>query len=122
LFRLAEARLERAYWEERLNRGFSPARLEGEAAATLAKALATRWTKEMDAARDLIEMQNERAAYQAAPEVYRMRRLMEVLVVGLRDARKYFLAFEPGDRRVRVRFRDESDVQLSPEEFSPDRK
>jgi len=122
LFRLTEGRLARAYWEDKLNRGFNPARLEGEAAATLAKALAERWTKEMNAARDLIEMQNEREAYQAAPEIYRARRMLDVLIAGLKDARKYFLAFDPGDRIVRVRFIAEDESRLSPEEISPDRK
>jgi membrane protease subunit HflK len=122
LFRLTEARLARTYWEDKLNRGFNPARLEGEAAATLAKALAQRWTMEMDAARDLIEMQNQREAYQAAPEVYRMRRLLEILVGGLKNARKYFLAFEPGGRTVRVRYLTEEEPRLTPEEISPDRR
>jgi regulator of protease activity HflC (stomatin/prohibitin superfamily) len=121
LFRLAEARQTRAYWEDQLNRGFNPARLEGEAAATLAAALADRWTKEMDAARNLIEMENEREAYQAAPDVYKARRLMEVLVAGLRDARKYFLAFDPGDRLVRLRFLAEEEPRLRPEDVSPER-
>jgi regulator of protease activity HflC (stomatin/prohibitin superfamily) len=122
LLRLTEARLARAHWEDKLNRGFNPARLEGEAAATLARALAERWTKEMDAAQDLIEMQNERDAYQAAPEVYQARRMLEVLVAGLKDARKYFLAFDPGDRIVHMRFIAEEELRLQPEEISPDRK
>jgi regulator of protease activity HflC (stomatin/prohibitin superfamily) len=122
VFRLAEARVARTYWEDKLARGFNPARLEGEAAATLAAALAERWTKEMDAARQLIEMQNEREAYQAAPQVYKARRMLEVLVAGLKDARKYFLAFDPGNRTVRVRFLAEEELNLAPEEISPERK
>ncbi len=122
LFRLTEAHLARAYWEAELNRGFNPARLEGEAAATLAQALARRWTMEMEAARDVIEMQNEREAYQSAPRIYEARRTLEILVAGLKDARKYFLAFEPGGRTVRVRFVAEDELRLQPEEFSPDRR
>jgi len=122
LLRATEARLARDYWEEQLAQDFTLARLEGEAAVALAKALAARWTKEMTAARDVIELQNERTAYYTAPSVYKTRRLAEVLVNGLRDARKYFLAFDPGGRTVRVRFISEDQPQLQPEDIAPDRK
>ncbi|HQL54759.1 MAG TPA: hypothetical protein PLQ87_08620, partial [Phycisphaerae bacterium] len=112
----------RDYWEEQLAQDFTLARLEGEAAVALAKALAARWTKEMTAARDVIELQNERTAYYTAPSVYKTRRLAEVLVNGLKDARKYFLAFDPGGRTVRVRFISEDQPQLQPQDIAPDRK
>lgn len=120
LMRAAEARAAKAYWEEQLARGFTSPRLEGEAAATLAAALAERWTKEMNAARNVIELQNERQAYRAAPEVYKTRRLAEVLVNGIKDSRKFFLAFDPGQRLVRVRFSVEQ-ARLSPEEVPAER-
>ncbi len=119
LLRVAEARVAQRYWEDRLAAGFSPARLEGEAAAMLAAALAERWTKEMDAARQLVQMQNEREAYRAAPAVYQARRLIEVLVEGLKDARKFFLAFEPGPRQVRVRFVVDDSLRVEPIDIAP---
>lgn len=117
-----EAHVARTYWEERLEAQFTPARLEGEAAAVLAKALAERWVKEMKAAKDLAQMRNERQAYRAAPEVYKTRRLIEVLVDGIKDARKFFLAFDPGDRLVRVRFITEDDLRLEPTDIRPERQ
>ena len=115
-------RLARAFWDAKLAHDFTLARLEGEAAALLAGALAERWTKEMSAAKDLIEMQNEREAYLAAPEVYKTRRLIEVLVNGVKDSRKFFLAFDPGQRNVRVRFVVDDQVRLEPVDISPERK
>ena len=122
LFHGDEARLARAYWDAKLAHDFTLGRLEGEAAATLAEALAQRWTTEMNAAKDVIETQNERAAYMAAPEVYKTRRLIEVLVNGVKDARKFFLAFDPGQRHVRVRFVVDDQSQLEPVDISPERK
>ncbi len=98
------ARVEQTLWREALDREFTPARLGGEAAAALAAAAAERWQIELAAEADLAVARNERAAFRAAPQVYKSRRLMEVLTEGLKDARKFFLAFDPGDRRVRVRF------------------
>jgi hypothetical protein len=85
----------------------------------LAAALAERWTKEMDAARQLVQMQNEREAYRAAPAVYQARRLIEVLVEGMKDARKFFLAFEPGSRQVRVRFVVDDTLRVEPIDIAP---
>ena len=115
----AEARMARAYWDERLLQVFTPGRLEGEAAARLAAAQADRWTIEMNAARELTQAENERDAYRAAPSIYKARRLMEVLVDGLKDSRKYFLAFDPGARQVRVRIIPEDEVRLEPTELTP---
>ena len=98
------ARVAGAYWDRLLDDEFRDPELGGEAAARLSQARAERWTIEMGAAVELARAENEREAYQAAPEVYKARRLMEVLTDGVRDARKYFLAFDPGDRLVRVRF------------------
>jgi regulator of protease activity HflC (stomatin/prohibitin superfamily) len=115
-----EARTARAYLEEQLNAAFTPARLEGEAAARLAAALGERWTLEMDAARELTQARNEREAYHAAPEVYKARRLAEVLADGLKDARKFLLGFAPGGRPVRVRFMHEDEAaRLDLTQISP---
>lgn len=119
LVRSLETRTARTYWDERLSAAFTPARLEGEAASKLAAALGDRWTIEMGAARELTEAQNEREAYRAAPEIYKARRLMDVLVEGLKDARKIFLGFEPAGRTVRVRFTQEDDSRLDMTEIAP---
>lgn len=93
-----------AHWHAELDRMFGRAQLGGQAAAALATALANRWELELRPAAELARARMEREAYLAAPEVYKSRRLMEVLVEGLKDARKYFLAFDPTGRQVRVRF------------------
>lgn len=89
------------FWNQRLERSLTG--LEGEAAVKLAQAQARRWELEMRAAGEVTRVENERFAYEAAPEIYKKRRYLEVLVNGIREARKYFLAFEPGDRKVHVR-------------------
>lgn len=122
LIRSEQARLTRAYWERELELSFTPSRLEGEAAAKLAEALADRWTIEMSAAKELTQALNERQAYQAAPQIYKTRRLIDVLVNGLKDARKFFVAFDPGQRDVRVRFLVDDDIRLSPIDIAPERK
>jgi hypothetical protein len=104
LVRRYESQVAAAYWNEQLATQFTPAHLQGEAAKTLAQGLAKRWEIEMKAVGDLASALNEREAYRAAPRIYRARRVMEVLVDGIKDARKYFLAFDPGARKVRVRF------------------
>lgn len=109
------------WWQGYLEENFTVGKLEGEAATKLAAALAERWQIEMDAARELVRTENEREAYQAAPSVYKVRRLMEVLVEGTRDARKFFLAFHPEGRTVRTRFVVEDEPQTDIIELSPDR-
>ena len=56
-------------------------------------------------------LQNERYAYAAAPAVYRAREYLRVLVDGIKNSRKYFLAFEPGDRNVHIRLNAEEQAQ-----------
>jgi len=50
----------------------------------------------MRAAGEVALLQNERFAYAAAPEIYKARSYLQVLVNGIMKARKYFIAFEPG--------------------------
>ena len=104
LTRLTESRTARAYWNDRLARHFTLANLQGEAASVLAQAFTRRWEIETREDARLVRARNEREAYQAAPSIYKARLLMEALVAGMKDARKFFLAFDPGDRTVRVRF------------------
>ncbi len=107
----AEAQLAARHWNDELNEGFTQTRLGGEAAAQLAQASAERWDIEMDQAAKLVRTQNEQEAFRAAPDVYKTRRLVDVLVNGLKNSRKFFLAFDPGDRVVRVRFVAEDEYQ-----------
>lgn len=89
------------FWNGRLERSLTG--LEGDAAVKLSQAQARRWELEMRAAGEVSRLENERFAYQAAPEIYTKRRYLQVLTKGLMEARKYFLAFDPGDRNVHVR-------------------
>ncbi len=100
LLDLAIADVNQEFWNSRLERALPL--LDGEAAVVLARARASRWEREMRAAREVTRVINERGAYAAAPQVYKARRYLEVLTNGIKDARKYFLAFQPGDRKVRV--------------------
>lgn len=97
----ARARVALEFWNRRLEdllRG-----LEGQAAALLASAQAERWEIEMKAAAEVARLEQERDAYAAAPEIYKTRRFLQTLVGGLQNARKFFLAFDPAGRVVRVR-------------------
>ncbi len=107
----AAVRVALAFWNEQLERNLTG--LEGAAAVILAHAQAQRWELEMRAASEVALLQNERYAYAAAPEVYKAREYLRVLVNGLKGARKYFLAFEPGDRKVHIRI--EAQEQIRPD-------
>ena len=97
------------FWNEQLEKDLSG--LEGEAAVILAKAQAQRWELEMRAAGEVALLQNERYAYAAAPKIYKARSYLQVLVDGVKDARKYFLAFEPGNRDVHIRLETQEQAQ-----------
>jgi membrane protease subunit HflK len=108
---LAQAQTQVAleFWNGQLERSLSG--LEGEAAVTLADAQAQRWERELRAEGEVALLQNERFTYAAAPEIYKTRSYLQVLVDGLRDARKYFLAFDPGDRKVHLRVEAQTQAQ-----------
>jgi hypothetical protein len=92
------------YWNEYLSEAFTQAQLGGEAAAEMATAMAQRWEIELEPAGLLNQARLELAAYHAAPELFKMRQLLDVLVQGLSGARKYVLAFEPReDQTIRLR-------------------
>lgn len=98
----AEVQTALEFWNEQLEQRV--AELEGEAAVTLAKAQARRWELELRAAGEVALLNGERDAYAAAPQIYRARSYLQVLVAGLKEARKYFLAFTGGaGRKVHVR-------------------
>lgn len=98
----ARGRFGHAYWTHRLEQNLIG--LEGDAAVVLAVSQASRYEREMRAAGEVTLVLNERRAHDAAPKIYRARRYLEVLITGMRDARKYFLAFDPAGRQVRVTY------------------
>lgn len=106
---LAETNVALSFWKARIEQELNG--LEGAAAAKLAEAQARRWELEMRAAGEVSLLSNERYAFAAAPEIYKARSYLDVLVDGIKDARKYFLAFEPGDRRVHVRLEAQEQAQ-----------
>ncbi len=99
---LADTQVALEFWNEQLERSLSG--LEGGAAVILAEAQARRWERELRAAGEVALLQNERFTYAAAPEIYKTRRYLQALVNGIRDARKYFLAFDPQGREVHIRY------------------
>jgi modulator of FtsH protease HflK len=98
----AQARFALEFWNERLERLLPD--IQGQAAAILAEKQADRWTIEMGNVTEVIRVEGERAAYRAAPRVYKLREYLDALVKGIQDSRKFFLAFDPAGRTVRVRF------------------
>jgi len=88
----AEATIEQRTKVEEL---FSKAR--GAAAQMLAQAEAERWKAQMGARGQSHRVAGEVKPYLAAPELYRQRRMMDVLTRVLMKKRKYFLGLE-GDR------------------------
>lgn len=85
--------------------------LEGKAAVVLAEAQARRWQTEMKAAAEVTRLTNERDAYNVAPGIYRARSYLQTLVEGLRDARKYFLAFDKTGRDIKLRIEAQEQAQ-----------
>src|SRR5262249_9475290 len=99
----AKAALE--FWNGNLNQNLIG--VEGAAAVALEQAKARRWEKEMRAASELALVVNERDAFAAAPAVYKARRYLDVVTEGIKDARKYFLAFQPNGRIIHTRLQTE---------------
>lgn len=101
LVKTAHARIGLQFWDRRLEAEFLG--LGGQAAQIIAEAQAQRWNTENRAAADLARLKNERLAYRAAPEIYKRRKYLAALVAGLVQARKYFLAFDSGERDIKIR-------------------
>ena len=110
-FDVVRTRVAIAFWNERLEEGLKG--LEGKAAVTLAQAQADRWELEMGAAAEVALLQNERYTYAANPKIYRARSYIQVLTDGIKQARKYLMAFEPNGRKVHVRL--EAQEQANPD-------
>ncbi len=108
--RLQTAQVAVAHWERELDRAFASQAVSGQSAATLAAAFADRWSIEMQSASEFARATLEREAFRVAPNTYKSLRLMETIAEGISSARKYFLAFDPKGREVRVRFVAEDDL------------
>jgi regulator of protease activity HflC (stomatin/prohibitin superfamily) len=109
LVAMLTAELAVEHWERELDRAFGSSYVSGEAAAALAAAQADRWSIEMQSASEMARATLEREAFRVAPSTYRSLRLMETIAAGVHNARKYFLAFDPKGREVRLRLVTEDD-------------
>jgi regulator of protease activity HflC (stomatin/prohibitin superfamily) len=69
---------------------------QGQAAEMIYKARAYRWEHDNQERAKSERFEAELAAYQRAPELYRMRRYLEVLTTGMADSRKYVLNAHSG--------------------------
>jgi membrane protease subunit HflK len=72
----------------------------GMAAQMLLEAEADRWTEQMDARGQAHRVRGEAMPYLAAPELYRQRRVMEVLAAALGGKRKYILSIDPARLQI----------------------
>lgn len=106
--RRAQAGVERTLWSGYLENELT--RLEGESAARLSEGQAERWEIEMTAETELKTVQNEQAAYAAAPTIYRLRAHLSTLARGLRDKRKFVVAIDPTGRELEVRVNAEQEA------------
>ncbi|MBN2448050.1 MAG: hypothetical protein JXO22_15075 [Phycisphaerae bacterium] len=116
----AAARVAMGFWNAEVERQLPD--LQGSAAVTLARARARRWMVELAAAAELTQMEAERDAYREAPHVYRARLYLTALAEGIKDSRKYFLAFEPGDRKVHIRVQAEEQARPDITDIAPTQK
>jgi len=78
----------------------------GMAAMTLAEARAYRWQKENTERGKAERFRQQLAAYQAAPDLYRMRAYLDVVGDALSEARKYVIVGERGNLTIRGDFKD----------------
>jgi regulator of protease activity HflC (stomatin/prohibitin superfamily) len=74
----------------------------GQAAADIAGAERDRWVRLMEARTDAKRLAGQLAPYHAAPDLYRLRRLMGVYATTLNDLRKYVIGIDPS--RVHMDF------------------
>jgi len=87
--------------------------VSGQAIEIVAMARAERWLEENMARARVASFEKELAAYRASPRLYKVRRYLEVMTNGLRDANKYvpardgeiFLRYD-GTERERVQLED----------------
>ncbi|TWT45547.1 SPFH domain / Band 7 family protein [Phycisphaerae bacterium RAS1] len=109
------ARLELAYWNWQLE-ALLP-ELEGRAAAVLAASQSERWEIEMSAAADVARINNQRDAFRSFPEIFKTRAYLDVLVRNMLGKRKFFLAFDPTGRDVRIRADIQDQAGARPEDM-----
>ncbi|MGE3180812.1 MAG: SPFH domain-containing protein [Phycisphaerae bacterium] len=101
LLTLARAQTRSALWNRYLIDEIP--RLEGASAAMLAQGQAERWEMEMRAESIVRRTQIEGEVFATAPHIYKLREYFQTLAEGLRNKRKFFLAFPQDDRNVKVR-------------------
>ncbi len=85
--------------------------VSGEAAVMIAVARADRWFVENKARARSISFMKELKAYRSAPKLYKMRKIVDVLISGLRDAKKFVIARE-GEVYTRYDAIERDQVQL----------
>ncbi|MBK9119372.1 MAG: hypothetical protein IPM18_07185 [Phycisphaerales bacterium] len=122
LIETAEAAAASKFWSERLAEGFALGRTEGEAAALLSAAFAERWLTETRAWSLWNRARLEGEAFRTIPDLYHARNLVTALVEELTPARKFFLAFDPTGREVRVRLVTNDDMRVRPEDVATERR
>jgi len=105
------ARVGAAFWDREVEHALIG--VEGAAQVILAQARAERWERELRAAAEVARVLNERSAFEAAPEVYLARRYLEVLREGIREARKYVLAFDPSTLHLRLEAQEQARPELT---------
>jgi modulator of FtsH protease HflK len=83
----------------------------GMAAEIVSMAKAERWMEENLARGRVASFKKELAAYRASPQLYKVRRYVEVMINGLRDANKYVIARD-GEVFLRYDSQEREKVQL----------
>jgi len=78
----------------------------GQAASIIAAAERDRWIEIMEKRAQAGRVQSQVAAYQAAPELYRQRAIMQTYVRRLSGLRKYIVGIPPERMNVNVELRD----------------
>ncbi len=85
--------------------------VSGQAAEIIAMARAERWLEENLARGRVDSFKKELPGYQASPQLYKVRRYVEVMINGLRDANKYVIARD-GEVFLRYDSQEREKVQL----------
>jgi len=108
----SEAELAKARAEvEKLFAGREGEGVSGYAFEMVARARAARWQDENLARGRVTSFVKELAAYRSSPQLYKMRRYLDVMIEGLRDANKYVIARD-GEVFLRFDGQEKEKVQL----------
>lgn len=90
------------------------ARAGGEVAFEFSQATTDRLVTHVSAKADATQLKSQRAAYNAAPRLYRQRRIMEVFANALKPIRKFVIGLDPARVSGNVQFK-ELDPVLTPQ-------